>query len=624
MCILKLASRVLGIDRDVPRRRRSGRADLWCEPLEHRRLYSNDAAGTSLGQITAQTNFDVIAAVSTGPTGLTPQQIRDAYGINLISFSGGTVSGTGAGETIAIVDAYNDPEILSDLAAFDQEYGLSAPPSFTIDNLGATTTDAGWALETSLDVEWAHAIAPQANIILVEAASTSLGSLFSAVSFAGKQAGVTVVSMSWGSSEFYGESDYNSVFATAAGHAGVTYIAASGDTGAAGGPEYPSVSPNVLAVGGTTLSLTASGSYSSESGWSGSTGGFSGTDTNFRSNESEPSYQTATLKSVGLSDGVRTTPDVSFDADPDSGVSVYDSVGYDGQAGWFQLGGTSAAAPAWAGLIAIVDQGLATGSKDSLTTTQVLTDLYSLPSSDFHDITSGSNGYSATAGYDLVTGLGTPKSDLVVVGVLAANGVSESSTAISSTTTTTTAASPHKTKAKHTKVVVKKHRVATHKVDLASPSTGIATSSNSRSTSASSSSTSNTGVLPTASSLTVAHDVAVLSAQTPLENVPMTRPTVVIYEPTLSRTSAVPVQSLLRPGGDDFDNALGQMADSIRATLVGQSATACEAQQEPSPPSAASILIGAGVIAAGGYRSVLRAPDEPKLQPSWYARFPMM
>jgi hypothetical protein len=95
-------------------------------------------------------------------------------------------------------DLFGEPlerrRLLSTDATFDQEYGLSAPPSFTVDNLGATTTDAGWALETSLDVEWAHAIAPQANIILVEAATSSLSSLFSAVSFAGKQAGLTVVS----------------------------------------------------------------------------------------------------------------------------------------------------------------------------------------------------------------------------------------------------------------------------------------------------------------------------------------------------------------------------------------------------------------------------------------------
>ena len=100
---------------------------------------------------------------------------------------------------------------------------------------------------------------------------------------------------------------------------------------------------------------------------------------------------------------------------------------YDGQSGWFEVGGTSAAAPAWAGLVAITDQGLATAGKGSLTTTQVLTDLYSLPSSDFNDITTGSNGYSATPGYDLVTGLGTPKANLVVSGVLAANGVTANS-----------------------------------------------------------------------------------------------------------------------------------------------------------------------------------------------------
>ena len=96
---------------------------------------------------------------SVGSTALTPQEIQSAYGINQISFSG-DVTGNGKGQTIAIVDAYNDPNIASDLAAFDKNYNLPAPPSFSVDNLGATTTDAGWSLETSLDVEWAHAIAP--------------------------------------------------------------------------------------------------------------------------------------------------------------------------------------------------------------------------------------------------------------------------------------------------------------------------------------------------------------------------------------------------------------------------------------------------------------------------------
>src|SRR5208282_4491906 len=109
---------------------------------------------------------------------------------------------------------------------------------------------------------------------------------------------------------------------------------------------------NVLAVGGTTLTLAAGNTYGSETAWSDSTGGFSGFDSNWWTYEPETSYQTATLQAVGLSYGVRTTPDVSFNADPNTGVAVYDSVPYGGQSGWFQVGGTSAATPAWAGLVA--------------------------------------------------------------------------------------------------------------------------------------------------------------------------------------------------------------------------------------------------------------------------------
>ncbi len=243
-----------------------------------------------------------------------------------------------------------------------------------------------------------------------------------------------------------------------AGHQNVTYVAASGDVGAWYGPEYPSVSPNVLAVGGTTLTLTSSGTYSSESGWSDSTGGYSGTDSNFAFYEPEPSYQKSTLESVGLSAGARTTPDVAFNADPSSGVSVYDSVAYDGQSGWFQVGGTSAAAPAWAGLVAITDQGLAITGQNSLSTAELLTELYDLPSSDFNDITSGYNGYYATTGYDLVTGLGSPKSAALVAGLLAANGVSES--AATDGTGTTSSTSSSSTAASAPKSV--KHHAAEH------------------------------------------------------------------------------------------------------------------------------------------------------------------
>lgn len=129
---------------------RRNRPNLICESLEHRQLLSVDAAVTSATQVTAQPDLNVIPLVSTGPTGYSPQQIRAAYGVNAIKFSGGTVTGNGAGETIAIVDAYNDPNIASDLAKFDSEYGLSAPPSFTVENLGGTTTNAGWAWKNRL------------------------------------------------------------------------------------------------------------------------------------------------------------------------------------------------------------------------------------------------------------------------------------------------------------------------------------------------------------------------------------------------------------------------------------------------------------------------------------------
>ena len=161
-------------------------------------------------------------------------------------------------------------------------------------------------------------------------------------------------------------------------------------------------------------------------------------DSDWRTYEPAPSYQTATLQAVGLNYGVRTTPDVSFNANPNTGVAVYDSVRYSGQSGWFEVGGTSAAAPAWAGLVAIADQGLATGGKGALSGTQVQTDLYDLPSSDFNDITTGFNGYYATSGYNLVTGLGTPKANLVIAGILKANGVSGGSAATQVTASTPT------------------------------------------------------------------------------------------------------------------------------------------------------------------------------------------
>jgi len=421
-------------------------------------------SSTAIDQVTAQPAIQIIPSVSKGPSGYSPLQIQNAYGVNQIKFSGGTVTGNGAGQTIAVIDAYNDPNITADLAKFDAQYGLPAPASFIVKNLGATTVDPGWSLETSLDVEWAHALAPKANIILVEASTASLGGLFNAVSTASQIPNVSVVSMSWGTQEFWGEWNYDNIFTTPAGHIPITYLASSGDSGAWYGPMYPSVSPNVVAVGGTTLTLGGNNGYGSESGWSGSTGGFSGTDNGFYFGENAPSYQLAAQAAAGLNYGIRTTPDVSFNADPNTGVAVYDSISYSGQSGWFEVGGTSAAAPSWAGVVAITDQGLAAASKSTLSSTRLLTQLYNLPSSDFHDITSGSNGYSVTPGYDLVTGLGSPKANLLVAGLLNANGVSSTSSRISNTIVST-ATSHSNTTATH------------HVVSVPSPSSGSGTGS---------------------------------------------------------------------------------------------------------------------------------------------------
>ncbi len=339
------------------------------------------------------------------PLGFSPSQISQAYGFNQITFNNGTVRGDGSGQTIAIVDAYDQPNIASDLAAFDTMYGLAAPPSFTkVNQTGGFSYPAAnstWGLETSLDVEWAHAMAPGAKILLVESNDAYESSMMTAVNYARNQPGVAVVSMSWGGGEWSGESAYDSYFTTPSGRSGVAFVASTGDSGSAGAPSYGSSSPNVLAVGGTSLSLDSLGNYSSETGWSGSGGGIS-------AYESQPSYQRGV---VTQSSTMRTVPDVAYDASPTSPFAVYDTLAY---SGWLQVAGTSAGAPQWAALLAIADQGRALAGKGALGGS-TLSAIYALPASDFHDITSGSNGaYSATVGYDLVTGLGTPHADLVV------------------------------------------------------------------------------------------------------------------------------------------------------------------------------------------------------------------
>lgn len=374
------------------------------------------------------------------PDWFMPDQIRAAYGFDQIPKVNSTTI-DGAGQTIAIIDVYDDPNILSDANTFSSQFGLpqfnqkSNPegthsPTFIklnedgqdITNVPSDSelvprTNSAWSSEISLDVEWAHAIAPQANIVLIEANSESTSDVFQAMSLAqgpledssGDSYVANVVSMSWGyneSNSFMGSymTGYDSTYLPPDHH--ITFVAATLDNGSHFGVYWPAISPNVVGVGGTVLKLNASGGYGSETGWSKSTGGIS-------KYEPRPSYQDGIVPfGFTTTPTNRMNPDVAYAA---TNFAAYDTVGT--YRGWFQAGGTSAGTPQWAGLIALADQERVVSHKQPLNSTETLTGLYQLANlqfdnpdsySYFHDITAGNNGYRAGTGYDLVTGIGTP------------------------------------------------------------------------------------------------------------------------------------------------------------------------------------------------------------------------
>jgi len=324
--------------------------------------------------------------------GYTPAQIRHAYGIDQLST-------TGAGQTIAIVDAFGSPTLQQDLNTFNARYGLP-PASLTIayPDGQPPMTDSGWALETSLDVEWAHAVAPNANILLVIAPSSTLINLLDGVDYAAQHA--AQVSMSWGGDEMPDEVVLDAHF----NRPGVTFFAAAGDTGP--GVSWPAASPFVIGVGGTTLRLTAANTRSSEIAWSSGGGGQS-------QYETEPSFQLPWQTS-----GSRQVPDVSYDADLMTGFMVFDSTPVSGQSGWVILGGTSAGTSQWTALWALANAGRITPLSGNAA-------LYTLGSpatlhNYFFDVTSGGNSkFSAGPGYDMVTGLGTPLANTLIPKLMA-------------------------------------------------------------------------------------------------------------------------------------------------------------------------------------------------------------
>jgi hypothetical protein len=364
----------------------------------------------------------------------TPAQIRAAYGLPALPATGSTLTAAqaaqqGAGQTIYIVDAMHDPNVAAELAAFNQKFGLPACTTKSIavgtslplatasasgcelavvfntasGTLSSTAPayDAGWATEIALDVQWAHATAPLARIVLIEAPDATLNGLLGSVKLANAM-GPGVVSMSFGANE----GSYTAAVDSAFTAARMTYLAATGDSGA--GVSWPAVSPNVVAVGGTSLSYSGAGARS-EVAWSGTGGGTS-------QFTATPSYQTATVPGLGTV-AHRTVADVAFNADPATGQYV--AVASPGSAvvQWLSVGGTSLSTPQWAGVVAVANALRAQTSKPALGAPHAV--LYgqvaSVPgtyAAAFADITRGTDGScgtcSARTGYDPLTGLGTP------------------------------------------------------------------------------------------------------------------------------------------------------------------------------------------------------------------------
>lgn len=396
------------------------------------------------------------------PVGQTPSQVRDAYGFGAygsygVTFNG--VRGDGTGQTIAIVTAYDYPTALSDVNAFSAQFGLPAltgnttslaninnasGPTFTrISQTGSftalpTTDPAGpysttggtsWAQQAALGVQWAHAMAPKANIVLIEATSPTFTNMVAgAVNYARSIPGVVAVSLGFSANEFSGETSYDTYFATPLNHVGgsavaggtalaggVTFLASAGDTGAYGNgtttltPQYPAASPNVVSVGGTNLVNSGTETAWGSGVTSGTTGGGGGGISLY---EPRPAYQANTTDAYSTTR--RTYPDVALLGDRANGVPIYDEWDFGAGTGWAPgaFGGTSVSTAIMAGVTAVIDQGRALeglGSLDGRTAT--LPRLYQLGNNGiFRDITTGNNGYAAGTGYDLASGLGSPAS----------------------------------------------------------------------------------------------------------------------------------------------------------------------------------------------------------------------
>jgi len=318
------------------------------------------------------------------PSGYGPSSLQSAYAI------AGAAASSGSGVTVAIVDAYNDPNAEADLAVYRTQYGLpacsKASGCFTqVNQTGGSTlppNDSGWAGEIALDLDMVSAVCPLCKILLVEATSATDANLYAAEDYAAAHA--KFVSNSWGGSEYSGQTTDDSHF----NHPGVAITVSSGDNG--NGAEYPATSRYVTAVGGTSLNSSSNSRGWTESVWNGAGSGCSAYD-------AKPTWQTVTTGCTR-----RAEADVSAVADPNTGVAVYVTFG---GSGWVVYGGTSAAAPIVAGVYALAGTPGASDYPASYPYSHT---------GNLWDVTSGNNGTcgapmcTAGTGWDGPTGLGTP------------------------------------------------------------------------------------------------------------------------------------------------------------------------------------------------------------------------
>ncbi|MGH3068324.1 MAG: S53 family peptidase [Streptosporangiaceae bacterium] len=352
--------------------------------------------------IVVHSQASVQAANKPASVALSPGQLRSAYGLSQAA----QASNKG---TVAIVDAYNDWHATGDLAKYRSYYGLGACKESTrclrVVNQKGTTAwypkgNSGWAEEESLDLDMVSAICPKCKIILVESNSTTIGSL-SAAEDTAVRLGAKFISNSWGGTEFSTQASYDSHFE----HPGVAITVASGDYGY--GVQYPATSPDVTAVGGTTLWMKGK-TRTEEKVWN--LGALDGTGSGCSALEPQQTWQSAAPYDSGCAN--RVDNDVAADADPRTGPAVYDSYAPSGSGlrnGWQQLGGTSASSPVIAAVYALASPG------GKPATASLPTQFPYQATSGLRDITIGSDGscggtYLCTAetGYDGPTGLGVP------------------------------------------------------------------------------------------------------------------------------------------------------------------------------------------------------------------------